>query len=143
GGVPMTVTAPSRAPSRAQTHRLAPPMAAPGLRWGVIGAGWIADIFGRSVTGHTQSRIQAIASRDTHRSQWYAKKFGAETVRSGDGAYERLVEDPSVDAVYIATPHGLHRDHAMLAIQAGKPVLVEKAFTRNLAEATQLIDAAQ
>ena len=48
-------------------HRLADPMDAPPLRWGVLGAGWIADVFARSVLGHTRSRIQAVGSRDAHR----------------------------------------------------------------------------
>ena len=134
----MTLTAHAPAP-----HRLAPPQSAPGLRWGVIGAGYIADIFAKSVNGHTQSRIHSIASRDSHRSNIYAKKHGVPNVRAGDNAYERLVADPDIDAVYIATPHGMHRDHALLAIAAGKPVLVEKAFTRNGAEAREVLDAAR
>lgn len=137
----MTVTA--SATAAATPHRLAKPDTAPALRWGVLGAGWIADVFGRSTLGHTRSTIQSVASRDAHRGNLYAKKFDVDTVRSGDGAYERLVEDPTVDAIYIATPHALHRDHALLAIAAGKPVLVEKAFTRNAAEAREVIDAAR
>ena len=123
-------------------HRLADPMDAPPLRWGVLGAGWIADVFARSVLGHTASSVQAIASRDAHRGNLYAAKFDVPTVRFGDGAYERLVEDPEVDAIYVATPHGLHAGHALMAIEAGKPVLVEKAFTRNYAEASAVVDAA-
>src|SRR4051812_42181571 len=95
-------------------HRLADPMEAPALRWGVIGAGWIADVFARSVHGHTRSRVQAIASRDAHRGHVYAGRFDVPTVRFGDGAYERVCEDPEVDAVYVATPHAFHRDHALL-----------------------------
>jgi predicted dehydrogenase len=133
----MTVTA-TRAP-----HRLHDPMDAPPLRWGVLGAGWIADVFARSVLGHTRSTVQAIGSRDAHRGNVYAAKFDVPTVRFGDGAYERLVEDPDVDAIYIATPHALHASHAALAIAAGKPVLVEKAFTRNAAEAGEVIAAAR
>jgi len=133
----MTITAPL-----AISHRLADPMDAPGLRWGVLGAGWIADVFARSVLGHTQSRVHGIASRDAHRGNLYAAKYEVPTVRFGEGAYERLVEDPEVDAIYVATPHALHADHALLAIAAGKPVLVEKAFTRNLVEARRVADAA-
>lgn len=136
----MTVTA--LAPASATT-RLLDPAAAPRLNWGVLGAGWIADVFARSLLGHTSSRIGAVASRDTHRSNVYAKKYDVTTVRSGEGAYRRLVEDPAVDAVYIATPHAFHREHALLAIAAGKHVLVEKAFTRNEAEAREVLDAAQ
>ena len=133
----MTVTT-----ARPLDHRLADPMDAPALRWGVIGAGWIAEVFARSVQGHTRSRVQAIASRDAHRGHVYAARFEVPTVRFGEGAYERLCADPDVDAIYIATPHAFHAPHALLAIAAGKPVLVEKAFTRNLAEARVVVDAA-
>ena len=128
---------------RPLTHRLQDPLDAPPLRWGVIGAGWIADVFARSTLGHTRSTVQAIASRDAHRGNVYAAKYDVPTVRFGDGAYERVVEDPEVDAIYIATPHALHYHHALLAIEAGKPVLVEKAFTRNAAEARTVVDAAR
>jgi predicted dehydrogenase len=50
--------------------------------------------------------------------------------------------DPKVDLVYVATPHSHHYEHAMLALQNGKPVLVEKAFTANAAQAERLIDEA-
>lgn len=129
--------------AEAAVHRLASPASAPGVRWGVLGAGWIADVFARSVLGHTKSRIQAIASRDSHRSNVYARTYDVPTVRSGDGAYERLVTDDAVDAVYIATPHAFHMEHALLAIAAGKPVLVEKAFARNAIEAAHILDAAR
>ena len=57
--------------------------------------------------------------------------------------YEALVEDPQVEAVYVATPHSAHAEHALLAIAAGKHVLVEKAFTRNTAEAKRVFAAAK
>jgi len=134
----MTVTA-----ARVESVRLLDPIDAPALRWGVIGAGWIADVFARSVHGHTRSRVQAIASRDAHRGNLYSAKFDVPTVRFGDGAYERVVDDPEVDAIYIATPHALHAQHALMAIAAGKPVLVEKAFTRNATEARAVVAAAR
>lgn len=140
----MTITAAVARPlGPASAHRPPAPDSAPPIRWGVLGAGWIADIFARSVQGHTRSRIHAVASRDAHRGNLYAKRHGVDTVRAGEQAYERLVADPEIDAVYIATPHALHRDHALLAVAAGKPVLVEKAFTRNAAEAREVIDAAR
>ena len=55
-------------------------------------------------------------------------------------SYESLVADPEVDAVYVASPHSEHHDHSLLALAAGKPVLVEKAFTRNAVEAAAVID---
>jgi predicted dehydrogenase len=53
------------------------------------------------------------------------------------------VDDPDVDVVYVASPHSDHHTQAQLALDAGKPVLVEKAFTRNAAEARELIDLAR
>jgi predicted dehydrogenase len=103
----------------------------------------MADAFARSAHGHTRSRIVAVASRDSHHSNLYARRHGVAVVRSGEGAVERLVEDPSVQAVYVATPHSLHREQALAAIAAGKHVLVEKAFARNEAEAREVVDAAR
>jgi predicted dehydrogenase len=57
--------------------------------------------------------------------------------------YGRLVADPDVDVVYVATPNGLHREHALLAIDAGKPVLVEKPFALDAAEAREIAGAAR
>ncbi|WP_297083733.1 Gfo/Idh/MocA family protein [uncultured Demequina sp.] len=128
--------------SSAPSARLPGPEAAPALRWGVIGAGWIADVFARSLLGHTASRIRAVASRDAARGDAYSRRYDVPTVHSGKRAYERLVADPDVDAVYIATPHSHHRDHALLAVEAGKPVLVEKAFARNATEAREVLGAA-
>lgn len=112
------------------------------MRWGVLGAGWIADVFGRSIA-HTKSTVHAVGSRDKHRGDLYARKFGVPRVYAGASAYEALVADPQVDAIYVATPHVFHVEHALLAIAAGKPVLVEKAFARNGAEARQILDAAR
>ena len=78
---------------QAPAHRIADPMDAPALRWGVLGAGWIADVFARSVLGHTRSRIQAIGSRDAHRGNLYSAKYDVPTVRFGDGAYEAIMGD--------------------------------------------------
>ena len=126
-----------------ETHRLAAPSTAPSLAWGIIGAGHIAGKFATSVLGHTTSTLAAVASRDSHRSNVFAKEYGIPRVRTGAGAYQRLVDDPAVEAVYVATPHAFHREHALMAIAAGKHVLVEKAFTRNAAEAREVIDAAR
>lgn len=135
----MTATLTAATPA---AHRLALPESAPPLRWGVIGSGFMADAFARSL-GHTRSRIVAVASRDSHHSNLYARRHDVAVVRSGEGAVERLVEDPSVQAVYIATPHSLHREQALAAIAAGKHVLVEKAFARNTPEAGEVIAAAR
>jgi predicted dehydrogenase len=88
----------------------------------------------------TASRVVAAGSRSLERAQAFATEFGVERAHEG---YESLVEDSEVDAVYIASPHSHHHEHALLALGAGKPVLVEKAFTRNAAEAVEVVEAAR
>jgi predicted dehydrogenase len=84
--------------------------------------------------------VVAAGSRSLERAQAFAAEFGVERAY---GSYESLVDDPEVDAVYIASPHSQHHEHALLALSAGKPVLVEKAFTRNAAEAVEVVEAAR
>lgn len=116
------------------------PRTAPPIRWGVLGPGGIANTFARAVAGHTQAQIVAVGSRSAERAQSFADRHDVEGVH---GSYEALVEDPRVQAVYVASPHSEHCDHALLAIAAGKHVLVEKAFTRNAAEAEEVVAAAR
>ena len=82
----------------------------------------------------------AVGSRNRDRAERFATAHGIPTTHLG---YEALVEDPHVDVIYVATPHSEHLEHALLAIRAGKHVLVEKAFTRNAAEAEQVFAAAR
>lgn len=114
------------------------PVTAPPLRWGVLGTGWIAEKFIESLHSRTQQRLVAVGSRDLDRATAFAAKVGAERAM---GSYEELVA-ADVDIVYIATPHSEHLSNALLAIQAGKAVLVEKAFARNAEEAQLILDAA-
>ncbi|MBD5785354.1 Gfo/Idh/MocA family oxidoreductase [Cellulosimicrobium terreum] len=116
------------------------PRSAPPVRWGILGAGGIASTFAEAVRRHTQSRVASVGSRDRVRSERFATAHGIPTTHEG---YEALVDDPQVDVVYVATPHSHHREHALLAIRAGKHVLVEKAFARNEAEAREVLDAAR
>lgn len=116
------------------------PRTAPSIRWGILGAGGIAAAFAEAVRSSTRAPIVAVGSRDRTRSERFATAHGIPTTHVG---YRDLVEDPQVDAVYVATPHSEHREHALLAIAAGKHVLVEKAFTRNAAEAEEVFAAAR
>jgi len=115
------------------------PMAAPPLRWGILAPGWIAGQFAAALRRGTRQQIAAVGSRDVHRARAFADAYGAPTAY---GSYDELVHDPQVDIVYVASPHSEHHRQARLALQAGKPVLVEKAFTRNAAEAKDLINLA-
>ncbi len=122
------------------SSRIPDPIDAPPIRWGVLAPGGIAHDWAAALHARTASRVAAVGSRSLERAQAFAAEFGAERAH---GSYEALVGDPEVDAVYVASPHSAHHDHAMLALEAGKPVLVEKAFTRNAAEATAVIEAAR
>ena len=116
------------------------PRTAPPIRWGVLAPGGIARTFARAVLGHTQGTVVAVGSRTRERAEQFAAEFEVPRVHDG---YDALVADPEVDAVYVASPHSEHHRHALLAIEAGKHVLVEKAFTRNAAEAEEVVAAAR
>ena len=81
-----------------------------------------------------------MAARRLESAREFAADFGAGTAY---GSYRELVEDPDVDVVYVASPHGLHREHALMALEAGKPVLCEKAMTLNARHAAELVAVAR
>ena len=122
------------------------PQDAPPLAWGILGAGHIAGTFMYAVPAYSSGRVVAVGSRDLDRArafvQAYPQAGKGSTVRAF-GSYEELVADPEVEAVYVATPHAFHAEHALLALEAGKPVLVEKAFTRSADQARTVLDAAR
>lgn len=115
------------------------PRTAPSLRWGILGPGKIAHRFAREALAHTSQVITAVGSRSRERAEAFAHEHAIPRVHVD---YRGLVEDPEVDVVYVATPHSEHRANALLAIAAGKSVLVEKPLTRNAAEAREVFDAA-
>lgn len=116
------------------------PADAPPLRWGILAPGGIAGSFVQALSRHTRQEVVACGSRSLERARSFAREHG---VARAYGSYEQLVADPAVDAVYVASPHHRHAEQALLAIAAGKHVLVEKAFTRNAAEARAVVAAAQ
>ena len=113
--------------------------AAPTLRWGVLGTGWIAERFIGSLQRHTRQQVHASGSRDAGRARAFAAAWGAPRAY---GSYEELVADPEVDVVYVATPHPAHHECALLAIEAGRHALVEKPLALNAAQAQDIADAA-
>jgi len=112
----------------------------PALRWGVIGAGEIAGDFTDALHSLTDQRVVAIASRSQERADAFARRHGVE--RGHDDA-AAMVASPDVDVVYVATPHTRHRPDALLAISAGKPVLIEKPMAVSTAEADEIAAAAR
>ncbi|WP_298039894.1 Gfo/Idh/MocA family protein [uncultured Microbacterium sp.] len=105
-----------------------------GLRWGILATGGIAHAFASDLRTAGLDLV-AVGSRSQASADAFAEKFG---IARAHGSYESLVADPDVDIVYVATPHPMHHADARLALENGKHVLVEKAFTVNRAEADDL-----
>lgn len=107
---------------------------------GILGAGWIAEKMAETVSRMNGYEISAIASRSIERARLFAAKFNIEKAY---GSYEELVRDNDIDLIYVATPHSHHFQHTKLAVEHGKPCLVEKAFTANAREAAELLQLAE
>jgi len=105
------------------------------MKIGVLGTGWIVNVITTTLKGMVGMECYAIASRTKERAEQAAAEFGYEKAY---GTYEALVADPEVELVYIATPHSRHFEDMKLCIKAGKPVLCEKAFTLNAAQAAEI-----
>ena len=109
------------------------------IRWGILGTGFIAhaqtaDLIGCGFT------VAAVGSRSQGPADAFAAEFG---IPVAHGSYEALVADPGVDAIYISTPHPFHAENALLALRAGKHVLIEKPFTLTAGQAVEVVDAAE
>lgn len=112
----------------------------PSLGWGIMGTGWIADKFCAALRDSTTQRISAVVSRSQSRADAFATAVGAERAH---GDVEQMLADPTVDVVYIATPHPNHRDDALRVIAAGKHVLIEKPMGINAQQAREVAAAAR
>ena len=111
----------------------------PVLRWGVMAPGVIAGDFTTTVLANTDQKITAVASRSHDRAVAFARKH---QIEKAYGSYEQLMADSDIDIVYVAAPHAQHRPLALLAIGAGKHVLIEKPLALNAAEAEEIHAAA-
>jgi predicted dehydrogenase len=109
------------------------------IRWGILGAGGIADTVSGDINLTDGNAVVAVAARDADRAARFAARHGA--VRSY-GDYASLVTDDEIDVVYVTTTHPHHRAHALLAIEAGKAVLIEKPVCLNAADAREVFAAA-
>ena len=110
------------------------------LRVGIIGAGWIAEKAAITLNGLADCEAYAIASRSKEKADAFAEKW---KVKKAYGSYSELIADPSVDLVYVGTPHSHHYDVTREALLAGKPCLVEKAFMANHRQAKEIVALAR
>lgn len=105
-----------------------------GLRWGILATGGIAGAFASDLRTAGLDLV-AVGSRSQESADAFAARFD---IAHAHPSYEALVSDPDVDIIYVSTPHPMHHDNARLALEHGKHVLVEKAFTLNRAQAEDL-----
>ena len=110
------------------------------FRWGIIGLGNIARQFATGLKSAPGAELVAVGSRSQEKSEAFGAEFGAERRY---GSYMELAADPGVDAVYVASPHPMHKEDALLCLRHGKAVLCEKPFTINAAEAQEVISFAR
>lgn len=110
------------------------------IRWGIIGLGKIAHKFATDLLTVEDAELYAVASRTQEKANEFAEKYHA--AKSYDSYYD-LAKDNKVDAVYIATPHVLHKENTLLCIKNGIAVLCEKPFAMNSEEVHEMIDCAK
>ena len=108
------------------------------LRWGILGTGGIAQAFVTDLLANGFT-VTAVGSRSQESADAFAAEHGIATAHP---SYEALAADPNVDAIYVSTPHPFHAENATLALSSGKHVLVEKPFTLNAREASEVVDLA-
>lgn len=110
------------------------------IKWGILSTGWIAHKFVTALQVVENSEIHAVGSRTIESAQKFATEFN---IPKAYGTYEELVSDSEIDVIYIGTPHNLHVENALLALNHNKHVLCEKPLGVNLKEATILIEKAK
>lgn len=110
------------------------------IRWGIIGTGFIAGEFAKGLKSVPQAQLIGVASRKAANAQTFSQIFGIPRFYH---SCEELVQDPDIDVVYIGTPNYTHKDLSILCLEAGKPILCEKPFTVNAAQAQEVIEVAR
>lgn len=108
--------------------------------WGILGTGGIAQAFVEDLSRAEGHRVVAVGSRSIDNAQRFASTITGATAY---GTYGDLVADKNIDAIYVATPHPMHEEHSLLAMNAGKAVLCEKPFAMSANQAQTMIDASR
>jgi dihydrodiol dehydrogenase / D-xylose 1-dehydrogenase (NADP) len=110
------------------------------FRWGILGCGNIAKKFAGGLRALDDAKLVAVGSRSQENADRFADQFGVDRRHA---SYEALASDPEVDAIYVATPHPFHKENSILCLKHKKPVICEKPFTINRAEAEELVAVAR
>jgi dihydrodiol dehydrogenase / D-xylose 1-dehydrogenase (NADP) len=110
------------------------------IKWGILGTGGIASAFARDLNFAENTEKLAVGSRTKESAAKFAEEHD---VSRAYGSYEELVQDPDVDAIYVATPHPFHKENVLACLRAGKAVLCEKPFTMNSGELEEIIQFAR
>ncbi|PQJ73552.1 Gfo/Idh/MocA family protein [Polaribacter butkevichii] len=110
------------------------------IKWGIIGLGNIAQKFAADLATVENAELVAVASRSQENANEFASTYNS---KKAYNSYLDLAKDAEVDAVYIATPHSFHKEHAILCLQHKKAVLCEKPFAMNLQEVEEMIAASK
>jgi predicted dehydrogenase len=106
------------------------------VRWAILGCGKIARKFVSDFQHVKNVKLIAVAAREYATAEKFAKEFPVKHIH---GSHQSLVENPEVDVIYVATPHGLHHEHVLLCLKYKKAVLCEKAFALNYKQANEMI----
>jgi predicted dehydrogenase len=114
-------------------------MAGNQVRWGFVGAGWMARAMAEDMAHVDGAVVHSVAARTDASAQAFGRDFSAKVFDS----VEALAADEAVDVVYVNTPNHLHYPQVKAALEAGKPVLCEKPFTLNASELEELIRLAR
>ena len=110
------------------------------IRWGILGSGQIAHQFAQGLLCLADTELLAIGARSKDKADAFSQQYN---VQRSYGSFDELLADKDIDVVYIATPHHVHRDHCLLALNAGKSVLCEKPFTINEKQALEVVELAR
>ncbi len=110
------------------------------INWGIIAPGKIARKFAQALNEVDDAQLYGVASRTPDRAKAFAEEFGAKHVAE---SYQSLLNEPEIDAIYIASPHSFHAEQSIHCLQAGKAVLCEKPMSVNIQEARKVVDTAQ
>ena len=109
-------------------------------KWGIIGAGIIANQFAKGIAILPNAELYAISARSPERAKAFKEKYG---FTKAFDSYEEMLADPELDIVYISTTNNMHYKHTMMSLEAGKAVLCEKPFASDLKQAKEMVDKAK